>query len=383
MKENKNSAIKNTIKKPKMNKIKIEKVKNPRKPNRIQIKKPASDETLKGEIKTFCGNLKSARSNAFNNNNTFQMEHKNIDIKQTINVSDRSINKNGIFKNSLKNLTCVNFQKIFKKHKINKECKLTYDKIFDCYYLYIVESKQIKDIKKRKEVVSLDPGEKIFMSYYSVNEIGNLGKNMRGYITNQQKNIKKNQRILEKNKNKINKSIKNKKTLKIKILKYYKKIKGYVNEIHKKSAKYLCENYEHIFLPTFETKPMISKNKIKLETERIKKINKKEEAKKEKKILQKKIKMSKEVKFVLSMQSHYKFKEYLKAKAKEYKTKVYDVDESYTSQMCTKCGLLGKIYDNNRQKQCTCGYKIDRDVNGSRNILLKSIESLKSSMIAG
>lgn len=76
------------------------------------------------------------------------------------------------------------------------------------------------------------------------------------------------------------------------------------------------------------------------------------------------------------MQSHYEFKEYLKAKAKEYKTNVYDADESYTSMTCTKCGDQSKEYDKQRIKQCKCGYKIDRDCNGSRNILLKCLKSL-------
>jgi putative transposase len=381
---NLSSTIKTKLTKPKLNKIKINKVKQPRKPNRKQIKKPAPDETLKGEIRTFCANLKSARTNSFNKSDVFKLENKNIDNKQTIVVSNRNISDNGIFKNSLKKMNCKNFDKIIKKHKINKECKLMYDKNFNCYYLYIVEDKLVKnEFNNRKEIVAIDPGEKIFCSYYSINETGNLGKDMRIYILKTQQKIKNYQKILKNNINKKKLSIKHKKKLKLKILKYYKKIKGYVNEIHKKSAKYLCENYEYIFLPTFETKNMISNNKIKLETERIKKINSKNDAQKELCILKKTIKMSKNIKFVLSMQSHYKFKEYLKAKAKEYKTIVHDVDESYTSQMCTKCGVLGKDYDGNRIKQCICGYKIDRDVNGSRNILLKCIESLKSSMKAG
>jgi transposase len=118
---------------------------------------------------------------------------------------------------------------------------------------------------------------------------------------------------------------------------------------------------------------MISKNKIKKETERIKKLNK-EEGRKEIKKLSKLIKLNKNVKFVLSMQSHYRFKEYLKAK--EYKTNVYDADESYTSMTWTKCGDQSKEYDKQRIKQCKCGYKIDRDCNGSRNILLKCLKSL-------
>ena len=55
---------------------------------------------------------------------------------------------------------------------------------------------------------------------------------------------------------------------------------------------------------------------------------------------------------------------------------VYDADESYTSMTCTKCGDQSKEYDKQRIKQCKCGYKIDRDCNGSRNILLKCLKSL-------
>jgi putative transposase len=378
-KENIIATIKKIIKKPSKNVLKIEKIKNPPKPRRGNVKKPAPDETLKGEIKTFCSNLKSARTNNSNDNDSYELKHKDINKKQTIIVGSRNINSNGIFSQKLKELKRYNYKKIYKKHNIEKECKLMHNKIFDSYYLYIIEDKEQINIKNRKEIVAIDEGEKIFASYYSVNEIGNLGKDMRIKILGIQSTIKQYQKKLK------NKKYKNrKKQIKQRIARCFKKIKGYVNEIHKKSAKYLCENYENIFLPTFETKPMISKNKIKLETERIKKINNKEEAKIEIRKLGKIIRLSGKVKFVLSMQSHYRFKEYLKAKAKakRYRTNVYDVNESYTSQMCTKCGLLSKEYDKKRVKQCSCGYKVDRDVNGSRNILLKCIKELTLSVKA-
>jgi transposase len=197
-----------------------------------------------------------------------------------------AINKNGIFKNALKKMECSNFNKIILKHNIDKECKLMYDKKFNNYYLYIIIEKKYKNIENRKEIVALDPGEKIFLSYYSNNEIGNIGNNMRIFILKQQKKIKNLQSILKKNKNKNNKSIKNKKMLNKKILKLYKKIKGYVNEVHKKAALYLCRNYENIILPSFKTRGLISNKKIKIETERIKKLNK-EDGKKEIKKLSK------------------------------------------------------------------------------------------------
>ena len=388
VKQNKKSVVKEVLQKPKMQKVKIDKVKKPPKPRGETIKKPAPDDTIKAEIKEFCKNLSNARNQAFENGkyngetkkfneDAYEMKHKNISNTQTIAVNERSISDNGIFIRALGNLECDNWKKIVKKYSLNKECKLLHDTILNKYYFIVVfEGKEII-INERGEVVSLDPGEKIFNYFYSNELEGKLGDNMRVKIINWQRQIKKYQSIIDKKKNKKGKKIKNIKTLKNKKRKLYLKIKGYVNEVHKKSAKFLCENYSNILIPEFKTKPMISKYQIKTENEKIKKIENKQEAKKELKKLNKKIKLSSEVKFVLSMQSHYKFKGYLKAIAKRYRTNIYDVDESYTSQCCTQCGVLSKEYDKNRMKKCQCcGLKIDRDTNGSRNIYLKSICSM-------
>jgi putative transposase len=370
-----------------MEKIQINKIKKPAKERGEKIKKPAPDETLKAEIRDFCKNLSNAKEQSFQNGKynketkkkesvNYEMKYKNTKLSQTISLSDRSISKNGLFVRALGNLECENFKKITQKYKLNKECKLQYDFTLNKYYLFVVFDGDEKIIKNRKEIVAIDQGEKIFNYFYSNNTMGKLGDNMRVKILGWQKEIKKYQSIIDKKKNKEGKKINNIKKLKIKVKKLYLKIKGYVNEVHKKSAKYLCENYSHILLPEFKTKPMISKYEIKTETNRIKKLNK-EEGKKEIHKLNKRIRLSNNVKFVLSMQSHYKFKEYLKATAKRYRTVIYDVDESYTSQCCTICGILSKDYDNKRLKTCTCcKYKIDRDVNGSRNIYIKSICSM-------
>jgi putative transposase len=385
VKENKKAIIKQKIIKPKFDKIKIEKLKKPPKERGKKIDKPAPDETLKAEIRDFCKNLANAKERSYENGKykdtqkresaKYEMKYKNTSLSQTISISDRNISKDGLFIKALGKLDCENFNKITKKYKLNKECKLQYDRTLNKYYLFVVfdgEQKNINDLK-REEIVAIDQGEKIFNYFYSNNTTGKLGDNMRIKILGWQKEIKKYQSILDKNKNKNGKKINNKKKLKTKIRKLYLKIKGYVNEIHKKSAKYLCENYSNILLPEFKTKPMISKYEIKNRTNKIKELTK-EEGKKELRLLNKKIRLSKNIKFVLSMQSHYKFKEYLKATAKRYRTNIYEVDESYTSQCCTMCGILSKEYDNKRLKTCkACKYKLDRDENGSRNIYLKSI----------
>ncbi len=78
------------------------------------------------------------------------------------------------------------------------------------------------------------------------------------------------------------------------------------------------------------------------------------------------------------MLSHYKFKQYLINKGNEYDCEIKEVTEENTSKACTKCGKKSDIYKK-RQKECEfCKYKIDRDVNGSRNILIKNVKVVKS-----
>ena len=56
--------------------------------------------------------------------------------------------------------------------------------------------------------------------------------------------------------------------------------------------------------------------------------------------------------------SHYKFKQTLKHQAAKYGCIVVDVTEEYTSKTCWNP---------------SCGHKLDRDLNGAFNILLKAL----------
>ena len=88
--------------------------------------------------------------------------------------------------------------------------------------------------------------------------------------------------------------------------------------------------------------------------------------------LRKKNYLGRETKYVLGKLSHYKFKQQLAHKCAEHGCELKIVTEEYTSQCCTKCGMLSKIYTN-RLKKCTnCSYEINRDINGARNIFLKN-----------
>ena len=393
---NEKSTIKNILIKPRMKKIMIDKIKNPPKERGKNILKPAPDETLKYEIKDFCKNLDNARKQAVENNkynketkkindDAFILKYKNISLTQTIAISKRNISKKGIFINKLKNIECNNYKKIIEKYEIENDCLLQYNFRLKIFYFLIVFKDKYKDeekLKNRYEITSIDQGEKIFMYFYSNNLQGKMGDNMRIKILKIQRKIKKIQKLIDKKINKNGKKIKNKSKLRKKIILLYREIKNYVNNMHKQCAKFLCENYKNIFLPEFKTKPMISKNKINIEINKIKEIKDKLKAKNNLNILTKKIKLSNNVKFVLSMQGHYRFKEYLKQYAKKYKTYIYDVNEAYTSQCCSYCGFLSKQYDKNRLKSCiNCKNTIDRDENGAKNILLKCLNAMPNKML--
>lgn len=397
---------------------------------------PVPPDILSYEIKTFFENLQSCITNMNRNNiKHFEMKYKNIDKHQTITIRKNCIGKNGIYTNELGKIP--NFIKSLKDIKnlckctgkckckldIISDCKLTFNKKLNNYMLYIPQIIDCKFSENKKRVCAIDPGEKIFVSYYSLEEYGQIGKDMRIPILKQQTKIKKYQQLIVKGKpinyktyeymktkyetllkkgqlknlSKYNKLLKmgkdfatnksltvyirlSKNKLKRKINKCYKKIRGLVNELHRKTALYLCKNFDIILLPEFSTQTMVrdpnkSKQIILSNVKKIQEDNKGDvlKIKTELKQYRKRRNLNRKVKFVLNNLSHYKFKQHLLNKAKEYGCICEIVTEEYTSQLCGLCGQLSNNYVG-RMKHCShCSSRIDRDINGARNILLKNI----------
>lgn len=72
---------------------------------------------------------------------------------------------------------------------------------------------------------------------------------------------------------------------------------------------------------------------------------------------------------------HYKFRQKLLHRAKETDCEVIIQDESYTSQTCGKCGIKNKQLGSKETFNCnSCDYETHRDINGARNILLKTLK---------
>jgi len=340
-------------------------------------KKLAPYAILTDEVRIFCSNIKSCLTNLKNSNiKHFTIKQKNTNNLQSIFISKDIISKNGIYTTLLGNIK--DFDKKINIDNINSDCRLTFDKKFKKYYLIIPEYYDMKEIYDRKPIISLDPGEKNFMSYYSLTEYGKIGIDMRKPILRLRNKISKYQRALKKNINKNQTKLKNRLNLKKKIQKKYNKIKNIVKELHNQTALHLCKNYDKILLPEFGTSKMVYNKdertkKIKENIDKFKKESQTNEEIKEKiNKYRKQRKMNRKTAFVLNQLSHYRFKQHILNKSQEYGCQVIIVSEEYTSQACGFCGELSNKY-NNRIKECEkCNHKIDRDINGARNILIKN-----------
>jgi putative transposase len=211
---------------------------------------------------------------------------------------------------------------------ITKDCKIHCDG--RNYYILLPEERKMKKSNWNNFYCSMDPGVRKFQTLYSEDHCIKIGDNASSRIY-------KLLLILDKCKPKQ------------KALKLRNKIKNLQSELHHKTSRFLCENYNQIILPRLTKNNDIIKN-TKLKTKTVRN---------------------------MVVLGHSKFLELLKTKAQEYTNVfVHETTEEYTSQICANCSLKTKtkkeIYKCNN-----CKLEIDRDLLGSRNILLKFWNLLK------
>jgi putative transposase len=125
------------------------------------------------------------------------------------------------------------------------------------------------------------------------------------------------------------------------------KIKNLVDELHKKTVRFLVDNFDIILLPTFETSQMSKKAKRRIR--------------------------SKSVRQMLTL-SHYRFKQFLKHKAFETSKVVMDVNEAYTSKTVSWTGeIISNLGGAKFVKSPSDGQVMNGDLNGARGIFLRAL----------
>ncbi len=219
------------------------------------------------------------------------------------------------------------------------DCRLVF--AYGDYYLAIPREEPRTVTENQGRVVALDPGIRTFMTFFSENTFGELGRAANLRI----------QRLcfrLDKLISQISKAkCRQKKRMRLAANRIRGRIKNLVDELHKKTARFLVDNFDIILLPTFETSQMSIKAQRRIR--------------------------AKSVRQMLTL-SHYKFKQFIKHKAFETGKVVMDVNEAYTSKTVSWTGeIVPKLGGAKVIKSKITGFQMPRDWNGARGIFLRAL----------
>ena len=200
-------------------------------------------------------------------------------------------------------------------------------------------------------VVALDPGVRTFMTCYEAN--GNVTE----WCSGDEQRLCRLTHHLDKLRRRINDpSVRHSARYRMRkaASRLALRIHHLVDDIHRKLAKWLCENHHVIFLPKFEIKGMVQKKRGR--------------------------KVAKKTVRALYAWRHYTFRQRLLSKAREYPwVQVCLVNEAYTSKTCTHCGWINTKLGGAKVFHCEqCLRHTSRDVAGARNILLRQLGLLGS-----
>jgi len=204
-------------------------------------------------------------------------------------------------------------------------------------YFVIIPQKRYYQIpeNQRIDTVALDPGVRTFITFYSEVLHGKIGEG-------DFQRIYRLCLFLDRIYSKISKAkCRQKRRLKQAAERMRWKLFDLIDELHKKTANFLCRTFNRIFIPSFETSQMVTK-------------------------------LHSSVARNMMTFAHYRFKEYLKTKGQEFMCEVIECNEAYTSKTCSYCGKIHKIGSKKTMK-CECGAKVDRDLNGARGIFLRAL----------
>jgi len=303
------------------------------------------DEAMRDVLKAIDSNrAKQKKTSNYHFELHFRSRKKNLSESITI-LKKHWTHKTGVY------------AKIFKHLKSSEElpCDLPADSRMirtqlGQYYLCVPEVITVQAKSKNENFskwVAIDPGVRTFATTYDTK--GNAiewGKEDRKQLFRLGVHIDKLISLGANSKTKARKRYKLKKV----ILRMRQRLRNLVDELHKKLSTWLCRNYEVILLPEFRSSGMIGKHNRRL--------------------------TSKSVRQMLTW-SHYRFRQRLVHKSREFEgVSVVVTSEAYTSQTCGSCGELHKHLGSRKEFECPfCGYSIDRDINGARNVMIRYLSN--------
>jgi putative transposase len=259
-------------------------------------------------------------------------EHKRRNTKKTFKNKLR-IRKRDIKKYFEDGTLCGNFSIIKEKH--NK------------WYLCLPRKREEPVFNNPQyQSVFLDPGVRTFVTWYCPE--GTCGKID---TPTKLKNIASKHDKLH---SLYSKTVKPKTKVHIKqrMATYRQAMKNIVDNLHWQTCSYLSKNFKMIFTTEFEVSKMVKGSPL----------------------------GSAITRKMLSL-SHGRFRERLRGYGEQRQSIVRVVPEDYTTVTCGGCGNIKKMEDLKVYECCKCNLKIDRDINGARNICLKTITPLLKEIV--
>jgi putative transposase len=231
-------------------------------------------------------------------------------------------------------------KKTLKKYKdleINNDCRISKHK--NNYFLFIPLETEIMDKEIPLNYCGIDPGERTFMTTFGNN-------NPKEYCHNRTLLKKLNRKLdmLKALRSKPKKENQRNKYRKRHLNKLEKKKSNLIDELHWKTINDLLKCNDILFYGDIKSHNIV------------------------------KHKQNKTLNRSISDLKLYKFKIRLLYKASVVNKKVFVINESFTTQTCSKCGYLWKAIGNSEIYKCSrCKMICGRDINASKNILMKGI----------
>ncbi|CAN0303394.1 unnamed protein product, partial [Ectocarpus sp. 6 AP-2014] len=285
-------------------------------------------------------NLKKREKNP---THTFSMTFRSKKYVQTIKIPGRCVKDGHMFKKSCGTERLKGFED-WASYK--GEIIIQRDRVGNFYACVTEQSKIVPprvEYPEDPRVAALDPGVRTFNT--AVDSKGNVTEFAPGDVGRTYRLCHHMDKLQSKAFNKATPSRQQYNLLKA-WHRAIQRVKDLVMDVRNKTVKHLCENYDLIFLPEFNTKEMVKRAKRRI---------------------------GKGTARGMMTWSHYSFKELLKTTALREEAMVVIVTGKYTCKTCSCRGTLHHTLGGSKIFKCpSCRRVMDRDENGARSILLKS-----------
>ncbi len=296
--------------------------------------------TLDYAIKQLCSNIKSAKTNLIRGNiKRFRLKFwRQNRCSKTIVIENCYILRDMICPNILGEIKYIYNKKDFKLNNIKHNVNINYNNITKEYSLLIPHESSNRSLSfETRNLISLDPGLRTFMTGVNEDNLIKIGNNVNRII---EKSIIKENYF--KTNDDIPNKIKNKNLLRIR-----RKIKDKVDDLHWKTIQYLITNYKMILLGDMSAKDIVKRNSHTLNGFK---------------------------KDACLRTRYHVFQTRLQNKCEKWNVNFKLIDESYTSKTCSYCSHYDPNLGASLEYNCSkCKKVMDRDANGARNIYIKNL----------